>query len=450
MHREWRFWDSPQGHETEERLLLHLDGALEPREDERIERHLRECWQCRAKKVRMEAAIAAFMVERQQATPEAEPALDERFRRRLEGLTAAAPPRRFPVPIIFRRVVLPLAAAAATLAAAGRWDTAQRIVLDLLAPVARPAGRAARIPAPPLTGLPILPRTPQTLNIPLAIPEPGPSENWNTDAAELAAYLALEEMHLCCGNDAAVLREANGTVRIKGVVSTRETGWSLAARLSGFPEARVEVESANDLPSGETPAAATDLVLAARQPLFESRLKEHFRQRYETERAGREMAAYASRSIRLAHAAQEEARTLRVLAEAFPASRVRGMSAEERQRFSALVHNHAARFAEQVQALDEHWSVLTGPGTGAPRPADAGQALDLRGFEATTKRISELAEALFAGLEIAGAEAEDCWTEIRRLTRELDEWCRLSAAPRLASWLGPAWEHSRAGSKEKE
>ncbi|MBI4890860.1 MAG: zf-HC2 domain-containing protein [Acidobacteria bacterium] len=450
MLKEWRFWASPEGHETEEKLLLHIDGVLEPREDERVERHLRDCWQCRAKKVRMEAAIAAFMEERQQAIPDAEPSLDERFRRRLEGLMVVAPPRRLPMRVLARRVILPVAAAAATLAGVGRWDAAQRIVIDFLAPAGRPAVRVAKIPAPPLTSIPLQPRAQPAPDAPLAMPEPAPLAKWNTDAAELAAYLALEEMHLCCGNDTTVLREANGTVRVKGVVSTRETGMSLVGRLSGFPEARVEVESADDLAPAATSAAAADLVLAARQPLFERRLKEHFRKLYDAEQAGKEMAAYASRSVRLAYAAQQEARTLRVLAEAFPGSRVRRMSAEERQRFAGMVRSHATKFEEQVQALEAHWSLLAGSGAGTPRPQEAGNQPDLMDLETRTKRISELAEALFAGLEIAGAEAQDCWIEIRRLTRELDEWRRLSAATDLTAWLGPAWEHSRADAREKE
>ncbi len=158
MFREWPRFRSPDGHESEETLLLFIDGALEPREDERTARHLRECWQCRAAKERIEAAIGAFMHERRHAIPDAEAEFEIRLRRRLARAAAAAPPRRsFPSAVI-RRVAWPLAATAAAIAGVGRWEPGQRFVVDLLAPAQRPAVRMASIPSPTLarSGAPLV------------------------------------------------------------------------------------------------------------------------------------------------------------------------------------------------------------------------------------------------------------------------------------------------------
>ncbi len=139
-----------------------------------------------------------------------------------------------------------------------------------------------------------------------------------------------------------------------------------------------------------------------------------------------------------------------MVASAFPASRVRGLGAEDQGRFADLVRRHGARLEEHLQALESQWAQLPDGGSAPEAPIEEQERLAVQDLEPRTARISELAEALFAGLEIAGAEAEECWMEIRRLTRQLNEWRRMSAAAEFAAWLGPDGEDRLVRGREKE
>ncbi len=61
-----RRWLDNDGHPAEDTLLLHLDGALEPRDAEAVARHLRECWECRARVGVLERGIRNFMEYRRE------------------------------------------------------------------------------------------------------------------------------------------------------------------------------------------------------------------------------------------------------------------------------------------------------------------------------------------------------------------------------------------------
>lgn len=70
---EGRWFDNNE-HPAEDTLLLHLDGALEPRDAEAVARHLRECWECRARVGVLERGIRNFMEYRREVLLPAMPA----------------------------------------------------------------------------------------------------------------------------------------------------------------------------------------------------------------------------------------------------------------------------------------------------------------------------------------------------------------------------------------
>jgi anti-sigma factor RsiW len=103
-------------------LTAYLDGALAPREGERVEAHLQACARCRAERDRLAAAIA--LLARLPPAPEPSPAFEQRFLARLAGERGARRERRGVLAFLSPRWVAPslvgAAAAAAMVLYAGR------------------------------------------------------------------------------------------------------------------------------------------------------------------------------------------------------------------------------------------------------------------------------------------------------------------------------------------
>jgi len=85
-------WDenedhSVEGHLSEGRLLLYLDGELSPGEAEKVQRHLTACWSCRMNTDRVQEVVFLFVKYRDEALRLLMPPSDEQgFTRRLEQL----------------------------------------------------------------------------------------------------------------------------------------------------------------------------------------------------------------------------------------------------------------------------------------------------------------------------------------------------------------------------
>jgi anti-sigma factor RsiW len=108
-------WFRRVGHLSDDDLLFHVDGELPARQSARIAKHLRSCWDCRARLHRAEEAVTGFASLRRELLdrPEAAPPAGWRaFDRRLEGLAGRAPrPSR---PVMLLRQMAPFRGALAT------------------------------------------------------------------------------------------------------------------------------------------------------------------------------------------------------------------------------------------------------------------------------------------------------------------------------------------------
>jgi hypothetical protein len=83
-------------HVTDQELLLAADGELPSRHSARVRAHLEACWDCRARRVEIEAAIIDFArAHRQSLDPQLPPAAGPRalLRARLAQLAASRPSR---------------------------------------------------------------------------------------------------------------------------------------------------------------------------------------------------------------------------------------------------------------------------------------------------------------------------------------------------------------------
>jgi hypothetical protein len=102
----------PDGHLSDEELVLAADGELDPRRDAQVRAHLAACWQCRTRLRDLEGAIAGF-VHLHSATldPQVPPAAGPRamLKAQLAAMAAQAsarPTGSFPVLVAFAAVAL--------------------------------------------------------------------------------------------------------------------------------------------------------------------------------------------------------------------------------------------------------------------------------------------------------------------------------------------------------
>ncbi|MGH9962324.1 MAG: anti-sigma factor family protein, partial [Pyrinomonadaceae bacterium] len=67
-------WSDRAWHPSDEDLLLHIDGELDPRESSRMGRHLQSCWTCRARADELQETITSFIQYLDSSfTPELQP-----------------------------------------------------------------------------------------------------------------------------------------------------------------------------------------------------------------------------------------------------------------------------------------------------------------------------------------------------------------------------------------
>lgn len=449
MASDWVHGRNARRHLSDETILLHLDGALDPGEDARAERHLRECWVCRANRERLEQAIAAFMEERQQHVAEDESGFDPgSFGMRLSAHAArlrsagVQPASRWLNSL--KRALWPLAATAAAIAAVGGWPPLRDYVFDEPAEAGPVSVAVSSFPAVPAEAL-ALPPLPKAIVPPppemppgrMVPPVLGPSAA-DLDAAELEAYFAIHAYGQCRGGSIEILRQPGQAILVTGAPASAEAGERLAARLSEIPYVRVRIRLPDDgLPDapGESGSA---IVLAGRPPLLEQRLKEHFKKHSPPDRAGSDMADFSSRAVRLAGAAIAEVQALRMLNAVFTPRRVDAMRTADRARLIHIVEEHLEEYRQNIARLGllcERLDQFTPPSSGEeePPPARTGNwALQL---ERDTARLDFLTGGLFAGLDLPGLDADAAWTELRRLQSRLETWLRTDAAAVTAAWF---------------
>lgn len=449
MARDWINGRNARRHLSDETILLHLDGALDPKEDARAERHLRDCWVCRANRERLEQAIAAFMEERQQYTAVDYSGADPgSFGMRLSAhaarlRSAGVQPSSHWLNSL-KRALWPLAAAAAAMAAVGGWPPLRDYVFDQPAavePVSAPFSSVPAVPVealamPPLRGgiIPPPPEMPPGRTLPAIL---GPSAA-DLDAAELEAYFAVHDYGQCRGGLVEILRQPGQGILVTGAPAGAQAGERLAARLGEIPNVRVYLRLPEDgMPDapGESEPAIT---LVGRPPLLDQRLKEHFKKNSPPDRAGSDMAEFSSRAVRLAGAAITEVQALRMLNAVFTPRRVDAMRTADRARLIHIVEEHLEEYRQNIVHLGllfERLDQFTPPSSDEeePLPARTGNwALQL---ERDTARLDYLAGGLFAGLDLPGMDADAAWTELRRIQSRLESWLRTDATAVTAAWF---------------
>lgn len=449
MIRGWWRQRVSRRHLSNETILLHLDGGLAPWEDERAGHHLRDCWECRTQKGRLEAAIAAFMDERRDTLDgQRWPApIAERFVARLhaDARTRATPAvRAWLSPLrALRRAWWPLAAAAAGWAAVGAWTPVQEYVLaratektlvgrsstpiPALPPMAiaeypprrEPAWTAPRVPeAPPLAGVPVMPRP-------------------NLDAVELETYLAVHELGLARTGAVDVHRIPGEAIVVTGVIEDPERSRLLRERLAAIAPVRFQLKTLGEeepLPSSATPGE----VLEPLPPLLEEALKEHFRRHAPKDRAGPEMAEYANSVLRLTSAVYGEARSLRILASVFPAWRVQAAAPAQRERLQLVATGHLDELRQatvRLRLLLDRLDPLSADGAAADQASDLTGADWAAQLERTAARLEYLAGGLFAGLSLGKMDAATAWSGMMGSCRTLEHWLQNEAVLTAAAWL---------------
>lgn len=459
MARDWLSGRNAQRHLSDETILLHLDGALDPAEEARAERHLRDCWACRANRERLEQAIAAFMEERRQRLAGQDNRVDPgSFAFRLSGhaakLRSAGVQPSFPFLKSLKRTLWPLAAAAAAIAAVGGWPSLRDYVFDEPAEVEPVSAAFSRLPSVPADVLAIPPLRRTTVPPPPEvtsgrIPQPvlGPSAA-DVDAAELQAYFAIHEQGQCRGGSIEVLRLPGQAILVSGAAVTVEAGERLAARLKDIPHVRVHIQLPDDVLPFAPEGSGSAVVLAGRPPLLEQRLKEHFRKHSPPERAGSDMAGFSSRAVWLASAAVTEVRELRTLKTVFTPRRIDAMRTADRARFIRIVEEHLGEYRQNIAHLGlllDRLDQFTSPILSEEQPRSAPDANWAHRLERDTARLDYLCGGLFAGLDLAGLNADEAWTELRRLHSRLEVWLQTDAAAVTADWFANRSEITESG-----
>ncbi len=449
MIRGWWRQRVNRRHLSDETILLHLDGGLDPWEDERAGLHLRDCWECRTQKGRLEAAIAAFMEERRDTLEGGRwPApIAERFEARLhaDARTRATPAvRAWLSPLrALRRAWWPLAAAAAGWAAVGAWTPVQKYVLELATEKSLIGRSSARIPA--LAPMDIAGEPPRrepvltTPGVPKAPPLPGGPlvSPLNLDAAEFETYLAVHELGLARTGAVDVHRIPGEAIVVTGVIEDSERSRLLRERLSAIAPVHFQLKTLGEeepLPASATPGE----VLEPLPPLLEEALKEHFRRNAPKDRAGTEMAEYANSVLRLTSAIYGEARSLRVLASVFPAWRVQAAAPAQRERLKRVAAGHLEELRQatvRLQLLLDRLDPLSAHGTAAEQSRDLSGADWAVQLERTASQLEYLAGGLFAGLPLGSMDAATAWSGMMESCRTLEHWLQKEAALTAAAWL---------------
>ncbi len=456
MARHWWPLASSARHLDEETILRHLDGELSKREDQRAEQHLRDCWQCRAAKERLKAAITAFMEERREhlsaaasSFPTKAPLQD--VARETPGLRTRESARG--LFLVFRRAPKAswiAAAAAVSLAAAGSWPPVRRSVMLIVTGDPAPARAALALPKMPLsfkelTPPPALPALPPRPVWASGKPETQVASSAGLDAAELAVYAALHNLGLCRGKAIEVARVPGEGIRVTGVADDAEQVEELRRSLAGTPGIEIQVVIPNleaAVPEGKT---AEPLLLEPRPPLLAEKLKHHFLRRWPAERAGREAAEYANRAVRFSSQAYSEAQALRTLLTVFTERRLSAMNPLERARFAHLADEHLRELEQCLIHLGGLLDQLDSKGSGAPQePAQPLERLEDAGvsLERQAARLEYLAGGLFAGLDLDALDGEAAWNEMRFIHARMLSLIQTKGASWQAAWRGQAPEQS--------
>lgn len=457
MIRGWWGRRASRSHLSDETILMHLDGGLTPREDERAAQHLRDCWECRTRKGRLEAAIAAFMDERQDALDiGAWPVSNvERFVARLKTNSRTSTTSSFRAWLSplrgLRRAWWPLAAAAVGWAAVGVWTPVQEYVLERAVEKAQIEQLGLRIPAvPPMTfeEFPLrrdpLVAAPLVREAPPAV-EPSVQPKLNLDFVELETHLAVHELGLARTGAVDVHRLPGEAIVVTGVIDDPERARLLRERLAAVGPVQFQIKTTDEEVSLPTSATSAE-VIEPRPPLIEDVLREYFRRHAPKDRAGVEMSEYANSVLRLTSVVYGEARSLRVLASVFPASRVQATTPGQRERLRLIAAAHLEELRNATVRLrlllDRIDPIAAGGSEIGPVSHLSGADWPVQ-LERTASTLEYLAGGLFAGLSMGNMDAATAWSGMMRSCRTLEHWLQEEAALTAAAWLSGGLESAK-------
>ena len=430
MGNAWKSVRDGSGHVPEEMLLLYVDGGLNRSDERRIERHLRNCWDCRCLSDEIRRTIVAFVEERQEDVRKRDPGMvsAEMLERRMANMDyPSSEPSIFRWFLRGRAVLWPLATAAA-LAGIGNLPAVRDYVADLAgpghhgAPLVTPAAPRPSMPAQiraavvhpkrAVSDIPI-PEAPAAVRAAISMPTPA-----ELDSAEFAAHAAVHDMGLCRGNMVQILRVPGEAVRITGLAPAARDAESLRSSLAGVKWIDVDLALSDDgVPLEPTQSA---LRLETRRALLADRLEEVFRRR-SPGRAGAAIAEYSGQVVRLSSAAQFEAQALRTLASVFTAERIAGMTADARSRFERMTTEHTAELRQSLMHLGRLIDEIGNGDEGLHAPVAALQEdwQDIvESLERRTARMDYLTAGLFAGLDLEGIEADGGLAELKSVIGE--------------------------------
>jgi hypothetical protein len=415
-------------HYSDATLLAWQDGELPAWRRGRIQKHLRECWNCRSRLGRLEEQIRRLSEMAAEAPPSDAgwaAAARGRFRASQAEFEREFRPRfreRF-LPRLRWKPALAALAAAAALASVGVQSVRSRVEETVPGPppaaLPRPllfappadAGRDAAQPPPPV----LLPPAP-----PLPAPAFEPLPSGELIAREVEAHYVLHQHRACLGDSVEVLHGNLGRVVVQGVVAGPARLAELTYALAALPFVTTGLRL---LPlDAATPYEPPSDALQVRSPapVLRAELEEYFRSRLPGTQPGRALAAMANNAITLSQDCMAEAWAITRLLEQFPAGRLEQARPASRRLLDDMVRDHALALAQTADHLSRVLEpVASVPGEpGVPPPA--------RGLLEAVTHIDGLVRGLFVGAPLAGSPAQaarslvDELASVREAARHFD------------------------------
>jgi hypothetical protein len=188
---------------------------------------------------------------------------------------------------------------------------------------------------------------------------PRPASPAELDAAEMAARVALHDIHADLGEPIEIVRTPTGRVEVRGLAETDQRKVTLVAALQNIPhlttniltleEVQSQTSRANALAhsgQGVNPAATvvtgSDIIVSEGSP-SEDRLEHYFlsQRGYSSSDAARQAAhEFTNQTTALSNSALSEAWALRWLAERYPPNEVAKLDTELRHELEAIIRDH--------------------------------------------------------------------------------------------------------------
>ncbi len=264
----------------------------------------------------------------------------------------------------------------------------------------------------------------------------------DVDEIEAETRFALHRIRACLGEPIEVLRDADGSVLVRGLAVTRDRKEQVAAALGtlvGSGELTLEVRTTEEAMRDQTPAGPSVPVPLIPGPAPERRALHVLLQG----RLGsaQEAARFASRVVSSSEELLSEAWALRRLAERY-GSRLDRLPPRARILIEAMVRDHLTGYEQRLHdARDLLRSVVPAAGelrdiVQPEQPVGTAERWDSVALDVftLTARVHRDLLALFAGSDLS-ARPNDLLQEVLRLLPELDVNLR-DADARLAARSG--------------